>query len=169
MTRGCFLVLTMFLLFFLTSSYAQTVNKTDLQLAMNDMRSQSYDGFVILLKMLNSTSFPYRGITLFMPSDSQISGTSVSVDNIEVFMLRHSIRMPLSFEELAHFPNGSLVPSLFHNHLLRIQNQGNASFYIENARIMSRNVCLKSRIKCHGIDAVITYDNNQNNNNNDGP
>ncbi|XP_047339678.1 FAS1 domain-containing protein SELMODRAFT_448915-like [Impatiens glandulifera] len=156
-----------FIIFFIISfmaSKAHSINQTDLQLAIEDMRSQSYHGFVILLKLLNASSFPFKDVTLFIPGDAEISASSFN--DVTDFILHHSIAMPLTFNELAHFPTGSLVPSGIADLLIKIQNRGRANFSINNAKIMAPNVCVKSQIKCHGIDAVIAYNSSLNNNNN---
>ncbi|KAF8030481.1 hypothetical protein BT93_E2809 [Corymbia citriodora subsp. variegata] len=139
-----------------SASYA--FNRTDLRVAVNDMRSRSFFGFAILLQMLNSTSEPNRDLTFLIPTDPELSASPISVNHLEEFVLRHSIRMPLSFGELSHFPTGTLVPSGHRDRLVRIQNHGRLSFFVNNARIITPNVCSNSVIKCHGIDAVIEFE-----------
>ncbi|KAK2631081.1 hypothetical protein EUGRSUZ_L03441, partial [Eucalyptus grandis] len=117
------------------------------------MRSRSFFGFAILLQMLNGTSEPNRDLTFLIPTDPELSGLSISVNRLEEFILRHSIRMPLSFGELSHFPTGTLVPSEYRDRLVRIHNHGRLSFFVNNARVITPNVCSNSVIKCHGIDA----------------
>ncbi|KAL3740910.1 hypothetical protein ACJRO7_022091 [Eucalyptus globulus] len=127
-----------------SESAAYAFNRTDLRVAVNDMRSRSFFGFAILLQMLNGTSEPNRDLTFLIPTDPELSGLSISVNRLEEFILRHSIRMPLSFGEL--------------DQLVRILNRGRLSFFIDNARVIMPNVCSNSVIKCHGIDAVIEFE-----------
>ncbi|XP_030514079.1 uncharacterized protein LOC115727907 [Rhodamnia argentea] len=133
-------------------------NRTDLQVAVDDMRSRSFFGFAILLQMLNRTSEPNEDLTFLIPTDPELSAPSIAVNHLEEFLFSHSIRMPLSFHDLLHFPTGTLVPSGYRNQLFRIHNRGRLSFFVNNARVITPNVCSNSMIKCHGIDAVIEFE-----------
>lgn len=141
------------------SPQAHGLNYTDVQAAVTDMRSKSYYGFAILLQMLNSTSQPYRSLTFLMPGDSQLSESPISVDHLEDFLISHAVTTPLLFNDLLHFPTGSLIPSGAENKMIRINNRGRANFFVNNAHIVTPNICQNSYIKCHGIDTVIQYEN----------
>ncbi|KAK9267670.1 hypothetical protein L1049_010101 [Liquidambar formosana] len=142
---------------------AQTFNHTDLQAAVADMRSKSYYGFAILLQMLNGTVQLNRDVTFLMPDDQQLSEASISLDHLEDFLLSHSIPEPLLFSDLSHFPTGTLVPSGLQERSIRISNHGRLDYFVNNAQIVTPNVCVNSFIKCHGVDGVIEYNNNLDN------
>lgn len=159
---GCCLFLILFLLG-LAESQSQTFNhpfnRTDIQAAIGDMRAKSYYGFAMLLQMLNGTSQPNnRDLTFLMPDDKELSASSISTDEVEEFFLKHALPMPLYFNDLSHFPTGTLVPSGNRTQMIRIHNRARGDFFVNNAQIVSANVCLSSVIKCHGVDAIIEYD-----------
>ncbi|XP_058755179.1 uncharacterized protein LOC131628354 [Vicia villosa] len=133
-------------------------NHTDLQAAIADMRSKSFYGFAMLLQMLNETSQASREVTYLMPDDRELSDSAISADEIEDFLLSHAIPMPLYFNDMSHFPTGTLVPSGVNSRMIRIHNRGRGDYFVNNAQIVSANVCLSSVIKCHGVDAIIEYD-----------
>lgn len=135
------------------------VNLSDLQAAASDMRAKSYYGFAILLQMLNGTAQQNRPLTFFMPGDLQLSEYPISVHHLEDFLTSHAISMPLSFNDLLHFPTGSLVPTGVDNKMIRINNRGRANFYVNNAHIVTPNICNGTYFRCHGIDAVIQFGN----------
>ncbi|KAJ8748629.1 hypothetical protein K2173_007619 [Erythroxylum novogranatense] len=140
---------------------AKPINQTDLQVAMADMRTWSYHGFVILLKILNGTGDALRDreITFFMPSDDELSKVALALDSLQYFILSHSIPTALLITHLVHFPNGTLVPSGVPNQMLRITNNGRSGLFVNNARLATPNVCLNSQIRCHGISAALKLDN----------
>ncbi|KAM5588910.1 hypothetical protein ABKV19_007061 [Rosa sericea] len=138
---------------------ARGFNSSDLQDAVNDMRAKSYYGFAILLQMVNGSAQQNRPLTFFMPADSQLSESPISVQHLEEFMTSHAIPMPLSFNDLLHFPTGSLVPTGVDNKMIRINNRGRTSFYVSNAHIVTPNICNGTSFRCHGIDAVIQFGN----------
>ncbi|KDP29906.1 hypothetical protein JCGZ_18475 [Jatropha curcas] len=154
-----FLILLPFL-FIKESESAHPINQTDLQLAIDDMRASSYYGFVILLKILDSTpnSLHDGEITFLMPSDKELSKVSLRLDYLEDFIQSHSIPRALLLSHLLHFPDGTLVPSSIPNRLLRISNGGRSGLYVNNARVVTPNVCLNSLIRCHGISTAMTFD-----------
>ncbi|CAN0927170.1 hypothetical protein LINGRAHAP2_LOCUS35730 [Linum grandiflorum] len=124
------------------------------------MRAMSYHGFVILLKILVSTPDTIQNgeLTFLMPTNDQLSGLNLTADHLHDLVLGHSIPSALLLTHLLHFPNGSLVPSGIPNKMLRITNSRRSGLFVNNARITTPNVCLNSMIKCHGVDAVITFD-----------
>ncbi|XP_061361141.1 uncharacterized protein LOC133305046 [Gastrolobium bilobum] len=136
-------------------------NQTDLQAAMADMRSRSYYGFVILLKILNSqpNSLQNNDLTFLMPNDEELSQFSITPDQLHDFVLSHSIPTPLVLNHLLHFPNGSVVPSSIPSRVISITNTGRSGLFVNNARIVTPNVCQSSLIRCHGISAAMTFDN----------
>ncbi|XP_045829323.1 uncharacterized protein LOC123920994 [Trifolium pratense] len=136
-------------------------NQTDLQTAMSDMRSRSYYGFVILLKILNSlpNQLQSNDFTFLMPNDEDLSHFSITTDELHDFLLSHSIPTALLLSHLLHFPNGSIVPSGLPNKVINITNSGRAGLFVNNARVVTPNVCLNSLIRCHGISAAMTFEN----------
>ncbi|KAJ4847686.1 hypothetical protein Tsubulata_020649 [Turnera subulata] len=155
-------------LFILVSLFAATESqstnhsstRTDMETAIADMRSQSFYGFAILLQMVRDTFRQYQqDLTFFMPIDQELSKGSVSADHLQSFMLSHSVMKPLSFSDLNHFPSGTMVPSGLRNRLIKIQNHGAQNFSVNNALVITPNVCLNTAIKCHGINAVLKFGN----------
>ncbi|KAH1211277.1 hypothetical protein AAZX31_14G007400 [Glycine max] len=133
------------------SQSTMSFNQTDLQAAMTDMRSRSYYGFVILLKILNSqpNSLQNNDLTFLMPNDDELSQFSIALDQLHDFILSH----------LLHFPNGSVVPSSVPSRVISITNGGRTGLFVNNARIVTPNVCQSSSIRCHGISAALTFGN----------
>ncbi|OIW04278.1 hypothetical protein TanjilG_00838 [Lupinus angustifolius] len=144
------------------SENTPSFNQTDLEAAMTDMRSHSYYGFVILLKILNSQpkSLQNNDLTFLMPSDAELSQFSITPLQLHDFLLSHSIPTPLVLNHLLHFPNGSVVPSSIPTKSINITNSGKSGLFVNNARIVTPNVCQTSLIRCHGISAALTFDNN---------
>jgi len=136
-------------------------NQTDLEAAMTDMRNRSYYGFVILLKILNSqqNSFRSNDLTFLMPNDDELSQFSISLEKLHDFILSHSIPTPLLLSHLLRFPNGSVVPSSIPSRMINITNSGRTGLFVNNARIVTPNVCQSSSIRCHGISAALTFAN----------
>lgn len=141
----------------LLTAHAFNCNDTtvDMEVALCDMRSESYYGFSMLLRMVDLSFFENSDWTFFMPNDEELSAYPISKANLEDFILRHAIPKPLLFSDLARFPTGTFVPSGAHGKLLHIQNHGRSGFFVNNAEVERPNMCLDSQIKCHGIDAVI--------------
>ncbi|KAJ7960273.1 FAS1 domain-containing protein [Quillaja saponaria] len=141
------------------SQHVNSINQTDLQAAMSDMRTRSYHGFVILLKILNSMPESLRDtdITFFMPNDEDLSAVAVTPDHLQDFILSHSIPTPLMLNHLLHFPNGTLVPSGIPSRMISITNNGKPAMFLNNARIDTPNVCISSLIRCHGISAALKF------------
>ncbi|XP_044492737.1 uncharacterized protein LOC123216380 [Mangifera indica] len=156
-----FLVLFPFFIIVEPQCTAAIINQTDLQVAMADMRAKSYHGFVILLKIFNGTSdsLSSTGITFLMPNDEKLSGSSLRSDLLHEFILSHSIPTPLVYNNMLHFPNGTLIPSSLPGRLLNITNSGKSGMFLNNAKIVTSNVCVNSLIKCHGISSEVAFDN----------
>ncbi|XP_010270246.1 PREDICTED: FAS1 domain-containing protein SELMODRAFT_448915 [Nelumbo nucifera] len=137
-----------------------TANRTDLHVAMAEMRSKSYYSFVMLLELLHSNgSQPQLSgeVTFLMPEDRKLSEFSVSVSSLRNFILSHTIPTPLNYNDFLHFPTGTLIPSGIQTRMITIQNHGRSNFLVNNAQIVAPNVCQSSSIRCHGIDKVIEY------------
>lgn len=131
----------------------------DLEVAMEEMRRANYFSFVMLINM--STLHQIReNVTFLMPSDRILSRNGISGNSISNFLLRHSIPLPLLFDYLQHFPTSSILPTLKENFTLRISRSGRRSFFLNNVKITTPNICTAgSSIRCHGIDGVLREDN----------
>ncbi|KAL5700044.1 hypothetical protein ACHQM5_025543 [Ranunculus cassubicifolius] len=128
---------------------------SDLTSAMSEMRSKSYYGFVILLDMLNETTKDaLRQATFLMPSDDHLAKSPVSPNQLEEFVLSHTIPLPLVYNQLARTPPGTLIPSFISNRFFKISSL-RTSIFLNNAHIIEPNVCSSPLIQCHGINAVI--------------
>lgn len=145
------------------SQNTNAINQTDLQIAMDDMRTSSYNGFVILLKIISASpeSLQNGEITFLMPTDEELSKASLRPDGLQELILSHSIPSALLISHLLHFPNGSLVPSSVPNRMLRITRSKKSGLFLNNARIVTPNVCLNSLIRCHGISTTMAFDKGQ--------
>ncbi|XP_031493240.1 uncharacterized protein LOC116259516 [Nymphaea colorata] len=133
-------------------------NDSDVDSAVGNMRERSYYGFIMLLQMLNWQTVASRnGITFLIPADKELASATIAPEQIQDFILSHSILTPLYFNNMLHFPTGTLIPTGLPNFLLDITNNGPYDFYLNNAKIVAPNVCQSARIKCHGIDAVIQH------------
>ncbi|XP_010557763.1 PREDICTED: uncharacterized protein LOC104826655 [Tarenaya hassleriana] len=134
-------------------------NQSNLMAAMSDMRRQSYHGFVILLQLLNNTDFlKSTEVTFLMPSDSDLSQADINLGNLQTFVLSHSIPAWLMINHMLRFPNRTMVPSNSQDQVLTITKaRGTLGLYVNDARIISPNICQDSRISCHGISNVIKF------------
>ncbi|KAG2316604.1 hypothetical protein Bca52824_019726 [Brassica carinata] len=175
MSREGFILISflndIFLFFFLLTILASTVTEprptpilrhdnqsSDLFSAISDMRRESYYGFVTLLHILNDTDF-FRNqeITFLMPNDEDISQADMSQESLETFILRHTIPAWLMINHMLRFPNKTLVPCSIPDKMFTITKSGGSGLFVNNARIVSPNICQNSRISCHGISNVITF------------
>ncbi|KAM1657421.1 hypothetical protein TB2_045683 [Malus domestica] len=124
---------------------------------MADMRTRSYHGFFILLKFVNNSipdSLQNSGITFLMPNDHEISEAAVTPDQIHEFILSHSIPTVL---DLLRFPNGTLAPSNIPSKIITVTKSKRSSLFLNNAKIVTPNVCVSSTIRCHGISTTMTF------------
>lgn len=169
--RSIFLTISP-LFFFLLTILASTVTEprptpilirhdnqsSDLVSAISDMRRESYYGFVTLLHILNDTDF-FRSqeITFLMPNDEDISQADMAQESLETFILRHAIPAWLMINHMVRFPNKTLVPCSIPDRMFTITKSGGSGLFVNNARIVSPNICQNSRISCHGISNVITF------------
>ncbi|KAJ0076521.1 hypothetical protein Patl1_35325 [Pistacia atlantica] len=60
---------------------------------------------------------------------------------------------------MLHFANGTLLPSNLLGRMLSITNNRKSSMFVNNAKIVTSNVCVNSLIKCHGISLEVAFDN----------
>ncbi|KAG2239322.1 hypothetical protein Bca52824_090182 [Brassica carinata] len=132
-------------------------NNHDLSIAIQEMEKANYFSFVMLINMLHTTNPKFlANITFLMPKDKTLSRSNViQQDSISEFLLRHSIPSPLLFEHLDLIPNGSIVPSSLPHYTLKISNGGRLNYFVNNVKIISRNICSLGSIKCHGIDGIL--------------
>ncbi|KAJ0232643.1 FAS1 domain-containing protein [Hirschfeldia incana] len=133
-------------------------NNHDLSIAIEEMEKANYFSFVMLINMLQNSTDPrlLSNITFLMPKDKTLSRSNIiQQDSISEFLLRHSIPSPLLFEHLNLIPNGSIVPSSLPHYTLKITNGGRLNYFVNNVKIISRNICTLGSIKCHGIDGVL--------------
>lgn len=149
-----------------SSSSAATVRvssnaKTDLAMAIEEMRKANYFTFVVLINLAPPDDLLHANLTFLMPKDASLSGNTSHLNHpnsISDFLRRHSIPSPLLLEHFLHFPTGSVLPTSQPGFILNITNiDGNRKhFSLNNVRIISPNICsLRSSIRCHGIDDVI--------------
>ncbi|XP_058086801.1 uncharacterized protein LOC131233939 [Magnolia sinica] len=126
----------------------------DLLTAIKEMQRADYFTFVTLINMLQDR-IP-ANVTFLMPHDRLLSKVAVPENGVLDFLSQHSIPSPLLFDHLEHFPTGSIIPTRKPGFMLRISNNGRRSFYLNNVRIISPNICMKgSTIRCHGINGVL--------------
>ncbi|XP_013647305.1 uncharacterized protein LOC106352180 [Brassica napus] len=134
---------------------------SDLVSAIADMIRESYNGFgtLLLLHVLNDTNFyNNQEITFLMPSDDHLSQADMSQESLETFILRHTIPAWLMINHLLRFPNKTLVPCSIPDKMFVITKSGRSGgLYVNNARIVSPNICRNSRVACHGVSNVITF------------
>ncbi|KAK9924375.1 hypothetical protein M0R45_032745 [Rubus argutus] len=131
---------------------------------MAHMRTRSYHGFVLLLKTINSSIHDSVGnsdITFFMPSDEELSEAAVTSDCLLLpeFILSHSMPSALHRCQLLHLPNGTLVPSNITRKIISISKSRRSGLWVNNAKIATPDVCVRSTIRCHGISTTMTFEN----------
>ncbi|KAM7273769.1 hypothetical protein ACFE04_028433 [Oxalis oulophora] len=130
---------------------------SDLHAAMQEMQKANYFTFVLLLNMSPFVNNNLGNLTFLMPNDKILSGITIPEHSVSDFLLLHSIPSPLLFDQLDDIPTGSLLPSSLPNFMLKIGNNGRRSYYINNVKIISPNICTGGNsIRCHGINGVIT-------------
>ncbi|KAL5724714.1 hypothetical protein ACHQM5_007938 [Ranunculus cassubicifolius] len=152
MATATYLTMTMIILAAMTAS---TANQQDLTVAIQEMRTATYFSFVTLINMFPPEKIPVN-VTFLMPNDRAISEVQLPEQEVYNFLLRHSIPSPLLFDYLESFPTGATLPTSQQNFILRISNNGRKSFYVNNAQIISPNICTAgSSIRCHGIKGVL--------------
>ncbi|KAK9724079.1 hypothetical protein RND81_05G046500 [Saponaria officinalis] len=133
-----------------------STNKT-LSIGIQEMQKANYFAFVMLLKMVSPDKIP-RNVTFLMPNNRILANNAVIPENdVLDFLLMHSIPSSLRFDNLNHFPTGSIIPSSRADYALRISNNGRKSFYFNNVKLVSPDLCVSasSSVRCHGIDGVL--------------
>ncbi|XP_050379888.1 uncharacterized protein LOC126797278 [Argentina anserina] len=129
---------------------------------MADMRKGSYHGFVLLLRIVN-TSIPdtlmNSDITFFMPNDEELSEAAITSGHIPEFIFSHSMPTALHLNHFVDLPNGTLVPSNIPTKIISISNSKRSGLFVNNARIVTPDVCTSSTIRCHGISTAMRLDN----------
>ncbi|KAF8008837.1 hypothetical protein BT93_K2477 [Corymbia citriodora subsp. variegata] len=123
--------------------------------AIEEMKQADYFSFVMLINMSPPVLFE-GNLTFFMPDDRMLSRIVIPTNDVSDFVLRHSIPKPLLFDYLEHIPTGSLIPTSVPGYVVRINNKGHRSFFLDNVRVTKPNVCVAGfSIRCHGIDGVL--------------
>nr|AAM62813.1 unknown [Arabidopsis thaliana] len=133
-------------------------NNHELSIAIEEMEKANYFSFVMLINMLPSVNPRFlANVTFLMPKDKTLSTSNIinQQDSVTEFLLRHSIPSSLLFEHLNLIPNGSIVPSSLPHYTLEISNGGRSNYFLNNVKIISRNICSLGSIKCHGIDGIL--------------
>ncbi|KNA11088.1 hypothetical protein SOVF_138380 [Spinacia oleracea] len=147
-------LLVMALISSATAKDAPLSNQT-LSTAIDEMQRANYFAFVMLLNMVSIDKIP-NNITFLMPNNRLLAKAVIPENDILDFLLRHSIPTPLRFDYLKRFPTGSMLPSSEPNFMLKILNNGRKSFFLNNVKIVSPDICVAgSSISCHGIDGVL--------------
>ncbi|KAH0851025.1 hypothetical protein HID58_095092 [Brassica napus] len=92
-----------------------------------------------------------------MPNDEDLSHADLSQESLETFILRHRIPAWLGINHMLRFPNKTLVPCSIPDKMFTITKSGGSGLFVNNARIVSPNICQNSRISCHGVSNIITF------------
>ncbi|XP_031483877.1 FAS1 domain-containing protein SELMODRAFT_448915-like [Nymphaea colorata] len=129
--------------------------RVDISVAITEMQEANYYTFVTLIQMLQD-SIP-ENATFLMPSDRILARVQVNENAISEFVRSHMIPSPLVYEQLKRFPSGSLIPTYYPSHMLRISTH-NRRILLNNVQIVRPNVCTAgSSIRCHGINGVLVH------------
>ncbi|KAL8160538.1 hypothetical protein V2J09_002075 [Rumex salicifolius] len=143
----------------LTPPLVLCTSRNDLLTATEEMQRANYFTFVLLINMSPSDKIP-PNVTFLMPSDRMLSKTAIPENAVSDFLLRHSIPSALLFDHLQHFPSDSLIPSSWPDYMIKILNHGRKSFFMNNVRLVSPNLCVNgSSVRCHGIDGILEETN----------
>ncbi|XP_059669409.1 FAS1 domain-containing protein SELMODRAFT_448915 [Cornus florida] len=127
----------------------------DLVIAIEEMQKANYFTFCMLLNMAPADLIS-GNVTFLMPNDRTLAKTMIAQNAVSDFLLRQSIPSPLLFDNIRYMPTGSIIPTLKPGFFLNVSNSGRKSFYLNNVRINSPNLCTEgSSIRCHGIDGVL--------------
>ncbi|XP_026451373.1 uncharacterized protein LOC113351645 [Papaver somniferum] len=143
-----------------SKSKPDSIDQAELQSAIRDMRSKYYYGFVMLLEMLlnspNYTALQGPDVTFLMPDDEELSVLSISPDGLTDFMLNHSIPRCMNYEDFAHMPAGTMIPTNLPRNMLRIITDRSAHVFVNQARIVAPDLCSAGTIKCHGLNRILS-------------
>lgn len=156
-------VITFFMLVIIVTSSTRAQksphvrNNHELSIAIEEMEKANYFSFVMLINMLQSINPRFlANVTFLMPKDKTLSRSNIiQQDSVSEFLLRHSIPSPLLFDHLNLIPNGSIVPSSLPHYTLEVSNGGRSSYFLNNVKIIRRDICTLGSIKCHGIDGIL--------------
>ncbi|KAM6555457.1 hypothetical protein CsatB_002476 [Cannabis sativa] len=133
------------------------IQNEDLVIAASEMQRANYFTFVLLLNMAKLDRRLQGNITFLMPNDRMLSKIALEPHAISDFLLRHSIPSTMLFDYLHHIPTGSTIPSSKRDYMLKISNNGRWSFFLNNVKLISPNICTaSSSVRCHGIDGVLS-------------
>ncbi|XP_030535714.1 FAS1 domain-containing protein SELMODRAFT_448915 [Rhodamnia argentea] len=153
--RALFILLVALTKHSLAAARSNSLRNPHLLAAIEEMKQANYFSFVMLINM-SPPMLLVGNLTFFMPDDRMLSRIVLPTDEVSGFVLRHSIPKPLLFDYLEHIPTGSLIPTSVPGNMVRINNEGRRSFFLDNVRITQPNVCVAgSSIRCHGIDGVL--------------
>ena len=154
---GIFSVISVFVMALIPSANCNNSPSRDQSLnsAIEEMQRANYFSFIMLLNIAPPDKI--RGnITFLIPNNRILAKTVIPTDEVLDFLLRHSIPTPLGFDALRHFPTGSMIPSSEAGFMLKVSNSGWKSFFLNDVKIVSPNVCVSgSSVRCHGIDGVL--------------
>ncbi|XVF30477.1 hypothetical protein REPUB_Repub16aG0061400 [Reevesia pubescens] len=156
------ITLVVLLMAVIQSTTSTNINRPDqdehLRIAIQEMQKANYFAFVMLINMSPLDKKFLGNVTFLMPNDRMLSKTIIPENEVSSFLHRHSIPSPLLFEHLQYIPTGSVLPSSKPEYMLSVSNGGGRrSFFLNNVRIISPNICTAgSPIRCHGIDGVLS-------------
>ncbi|KAL1823954.1 hypothetical protein ACET3Z_010732 [Daucus carota] len=139
-----------------TPTNVHATKSRDLLAAIEEMQRSTYYTFVVLINMAPDDINIQGNVTFLMPNDRILANSTFLSYDVSQFLLRHTIPSSLFFEDLQHFPTGSMIPTLRPDTMLHVFNGGRRHFFLNNIQIITPNICTNSTIRCHGIDGVIT-------------
>uniref|UniRef100_A0A803KSQ7 FAS1 domain-containing protein n=1 Tax=Chenopodium quinoa TaxID=63459 RepID=A0A803KSQ7_CHEQI len=149
--------LSLFVMALMPSAIAKDAPLTNqtLNTAIEEMQRANYFAFVMLLNMVSTDKIP-SNVTFLMPNNRLLAKALIPENDVLDFLLRHSIPATLRFDYLIRFPIGSMLPSSEPQFMLKVSNNGRKSFFLNNVKIISPDICVAgSSIRCHGIDGVL--------------
>lgn len=147
-----------------TPANIHAAKSKDLLAAIEEMQRSTYYTYVVLINMAPDSLNIQGNVTFLMPNDRILANSTFLNNDVSQFILTHAIPGSLFFEDLQHFPTGSMIPTLKPDTMLHVLNSGRRHFFLNNIQIVTPNICTNSSIKCHGIDGVITQVDQQHSN-----
>uniref|UniRef100_A0A0A9H7N8 FAS1 domain-containing protein n=1 Tax=Arundo donax TaxID=35708 RepID=A0A0A9H7N8_ARUDO len=94
--------------------------------------------------------------TFLMPNDRLMSTASIPKSQVVEFLSRHSISVPLMFDDLIRFPSGTVVPTHHSSEMITVTNSVHKKLYFNDIELTSPDLChLGDPFRCHGINGVI--------------
>ncbi|KAK1399352.1 FAS1 domain-containing protein [Heracleum sosnowskyi] len=139
-----------------TPANIHAAKSKDLLAAIEEMQRSTFYTYVVLINMAPDNLNIQGNVTFLMPNDRILANSTFLSNDVSQFLLSHAIPSSLFFEDLQHFPTGSMIPTLKPDTMLHVLNSGRRHFFLNNIQIVTPNICTSSTIKCHGIDGVIT-------------